>query len=644
MTIAPPRPSGTATRAQPTLRDIAVSMGLMDHQLDIFEFIVTNPYVGVWLGVGGGKTLSVLRALQVIRPQGHILVVAPPAIARSTWIDEIEKWGLPIKTRSLIVNERDKKLTREKRLQRYAEVLADEPTMYFINQELVDDLVNEMPIQDLPDGTKALTWPFQTVIIDESQGMKSHDSERFKAMALVRPAISRLIELTGTPAPNGLHDLWSQVYLLDMGQALGRNITAFRERWFTAKTNANGVPTKWVPRPGAEEEIYAAIDHLVMSAKNTSLLMPEKVVEDVFVTLPKEVLESYKDFKRELVLDVVNEGLIGLAGEKWDQWLLSAEPEAKVARDRLLAIPGIEDREVLRERMKNAGVQRLIEAKGQQMVTTIIAKNTGVLSGKLSQFSSGTIYTGADDVLAEVSGKSTGDVPAYEVVHEAKLDIVEQIVRDHGGRPVLLTYHFKSDREQLLSRLRSVGIGVEVFDGSRAMVKRWNAKQIQVMMLHPASAGHGLNLQGGGSTLVWYTLPFSLEHYEQAIGRLFRTGQTETVRIIRIIARGTQDDRMPGVLAAKAQVQENLLLAVQSPSQRAAATAASSAGAVQPAASASRAPRRRMLQPHELQARQVDAPVFRGRGSTDVDVRALAEEVADDLLEVNARLRATHVA
>ena len=94
------------------------------------------------------------------------------------------------------------------------------------------------------------------------------------------------------------------------------------------------------------------------------------------------------------------------------------------------------------------------------------------------------------------------------------------------------------------------------------MVRRWNTKQIPVMLLHPASAGHGLNLQDGGSTMIWYTLPFRLEHYLQTNGRLFRTGQTQPVTIHRLLAKGTQDERMPQVLAGKQQVQDNLIQAV----------------------------------------------------------------------------------
>src|SRR5262249_19747833 len=125
-----------------------------------------------------------------------------------------------------------------------------------------------------------------------------------------------------------------------------------------------------------------------------------------------------------------------------------------------------------------------------------------------------------------------------------------------------IAYHFRSDLEQLLARFKKAGVDAQAFDGSRDMVRRWNARQIPVMLLHPASAGHGLNLQDGGSTMIWYTLPFSLEHYMQTNGRLHRPGQTRPVIIHRLIAKGTQDERMPGMLADKQRVQDDLLDAV----------------------------------------------------------------------------------
>lgn len=584
-TTSPPRPSPIV---------------LKPYQQQIHDFLVGQPFAGAWLGVGAGKTLSTLRVLQTLRPIGHILVIAPVAIARSTWLDEIDKWGFPIRTKSLIVNENDRKLSKQRRLERFRDVFTDPPTMYFVNQELLTmasqgerlvvpvpgpspapgtssvaldfldvlrglgpstqeelvdgyrgrfvtgeapaksrvldavkeliseglaareasqcracdgsgchecrfGLVDQMPIQSI-DGRDTIIWPFQTVIIDESQGFKSHASERFKALKTVRPAITRLIELTGTPSPNGLHDLWSQIYLLDQGQALGKNITEFRNRWFVPKMVPNTTtPAKWVPTANAEAEIHQAITHLVMSAQNTNLNLPALTIQNANVTLPPDLMAAYKEFKRDLVLDVV--------------------------------------RSYLDE-----------DGKLTQTIESIVAENQAVLTSKLMQFASGTLYT-ADPEDPSTKGQ-------YEVIHDKKLEMAEYLVRNSGGEPVLIAYHFRSDLEQLLARMKKAGIDAQVFDGSREMVRRWNAQRIPVMLLHPASAGHGLNLQDGGSTMIWYTLTHNLEHYLQTNGRLYRTGQTKPVTIHRLIAKGTQDERMPGVLADKQQIQDDLLSAV----------------------------------------------------------------------------------
>ncbi|MFD2024123.1 MULTISPECIES: DEAD/DEAH box helicase [Promicromonospora] len=553
---------------------------LKPHQQQIHDFLVDHPFAGAWLGVGDGKTLTTLSVLQTVRPMGHILVVAPVAIARSTWLDEIEKWGFPIRTKSLIVDENDRKLPKAKRLARFRDVFTDPPTMYFINQELLtrspqktcttckgagghgnhpclgcqSGLVDQMPIQSI-NGEDTIIWPFQTVIIDESQGFKSPTSNRFKALKQVRPAVTRLIELTGTPSPNGLDDLWSQVFLLDQGQALGQDIDAFRDRWFVAKMVPGTTrPARWDPTEGAEAEIHQAISHLVMSAQNTSLQLPALTIQDTNVTLPSDLLQAYKDFRRRLVLDVVNEAVMRKAGAAYDDWLrTSHEPEAQVIRTHLSTLAG-DDRQVAYRDFRQSMIGDFVTDPDQALISTVVAGNQGVLTSKLAQFASGTLYT-ADPDDPSTAGR-------YEVIHDKKLEMAEYLVRNNGGEPVLVAYHFRSDLEQLLARFKKAGLDARVFDGSRAMVRRWNTKQIPVMLLHPASAGHGLNLQDGGSTMIWYTLPFSLEHYLQTNGRLYRTGQTQPVTIHRLIAKGTQDERMPAVLAGKQQIQDDLIRAV----------------------------------------------------------------------------------
>lgn len=440
------------------------------------------------------NTLATLSALALARPQGHILVVAPVNIARSVWIGEIEKWGFPLRTRSLIIDERDKKLTRAKRLERYAEVFADKPSMYFINNELITDLIKEMPVVK-EQGRKVIQWPFPTVIIDESQSFKNPSSQRFKALAKVAPAMSRVHLLSGTPTPNGLEDIWAQAFLLDQGKALGPTMTGFHETFFRPVMFQNNRPIKWELLPGAEAEIHRRVGHLIMSAENADIPLPDFSNDVVHVTLPKDLMDAYKDFKKQLVLDLVDP-----------------------------AQPG---------------------------VITITAENAAVLNNKLLQFASGTMYTGPNHDKD------------YVVLHDEKLQMADYLIRNAGGSPVIVAYRYRSDKQQLLKGLAKAGHHVEAFDGSRSMIDRWNSKSIPVMLLQPASAGHGLNLQAGGNTLIWYTLPDSLEHYSQANSRLIRIGQGEFVQIWRLIVRGTRDERMPELLERKDGVQTRLLDAVR---------------------------------------------------------------------------------
>lgn len=550
-TTIPVAPQSPPAAQSPTTRP-----PLLAHQQQVHDFLVTHPFAAVWLGMGGGKTSSVLTALETIRPIGHILVIAPVAIARSTWIDEIEKWSFAVRTKSLIVDDNDKKLTRAKRLERYEQVFTDPPTMYFINQELVEDLVTQMSSFTSPTGHPLMRWPFPNVIIDESQGFKSHSAKRFQALTAVRPAIQRLIELSGTPAPNGEHDLWSQIYLLDQGQALGENITTFRERWFTAKmVPGTTTPAKWITNPGAAQEIHQAIAHLAMSTQNTTITLPPLTIEDNVVVLSPALMDKYKEFKKELMLPIIDEAALLAAQNNYERWLATSTDDsaAKIRAD-LASVTDPDDRAQVHLKIMANQIQDFAVDPDQQLVLQVIAQNQAVLTSKLAQYASGTLYT-ADPDDPSTKGR-------YEIVHTAKLEMTQYLIDNNGGSPVLVAYHFKSDLEQLSKHLTKNKIDARVFDGSRAMIRDWNAGRIPVMLLHPASAGHGLNLQDGGSTLIWYTLPFSLEHYLQMNARLYRTGQTKPVTIHRLLTKGTQDERMPNVLATKQETQDNIIDAV----------------------------------------------------------------------------------
>lgn len=452
---------------------------LHDYQIFAKNFMLQHPYCGLFLKMGLGKTSIVLEGLYELNPNGHVLIIAPKTIARCTWANEIKKWNIPFRTQSLLVNERGKKLTKKKREEIFATIPTAPPTVYFINRDLIPKLVDYFP------GNK---WCFPIVVIDESQSFKSYSSTRFKKLASVRPYMFRLIELTGSPAPNGLMDLWSQIYLLDLGTRLGKNITAYRDVFFNPGIHVNGYPVTWELKYGAKESIYNRIGDITISMENKYIKLPELTFNDVYVELDDDERKQYKDFAKTYILDLAN---------------------------------------------------------GNQ----IEAANAAVLQAKLSQIASGAIYT--------KSGSHE-----YEIIHEHKLEVCEYIINDTDGS-VLIAYHFQSDKKMLLDYLSKHDIEAVVFDGTPEMEQKWNQKKIPVMLVQPASCGFGLNLQDGGSTLIWYSLSWNLEEYEQMNARIYRQGQTQPCVIHHLMTKHTVDERVLKALSKKDCSQKELMDAIQ---------------------------------------------------------------------------------
>lgn len=471
---------------------------LHDYQEFCKNFALTHPYCGLFLKMGLGKTAIILETLWEMNPTDHVLIIAPKTIARCTWQNEIEKWNIPIRTESLVVNQNGKQLTKKKRDQIY-DTIQPNPyaTVYFINRELIPDLVKRFPYQQ---------WPFKTVIIDESQSFKSHSSQRFKALKEVRPYIQRLIELTGSPTPNGLMDLWSQIYLLDMGERLGRNITTYRNTFFDPGLIVNGYPVSYKPKRymsneqgfpltdangqliSAQDIIYDRIDDIVISMDNSFIQLPPITYHNVDVVMTKDEMKLYKKFAKESILE-------------------------------------LQDGQVIE------------------------AKNAAVLAAKLSQMASGSIYTDAK-------------THTYQVIHENKLEMCEYII-NNTDTPVLIAYHFQSDKDMLLNYFKKQKMEAVLFDGSPEMQKAWNQGQYPIMLLQPASCGFGVNLQEGGSTLIWYTIPWSLEEYEQTNARIYRQGQSNHVFIHHLLTKHTGDPRMLSVVQDKDASQTDLLKAIE---------------------------------------------------------------------------------
>ena len=435
-----------------------------DYQTFATNFVLEHPACGLILDMGLGKSVITLTALWSLLLDsfdvGKVLVVAPKRVAENTWPTELKKWEhLDGLTWSLVLgSEKDRRAALQCRAK-----------IYIINRENVTWLVDNY------------RWDFDTLVIDELSSFKSSKAQRFRALKRVRPRISRVIGLTGTPQPNGLLDLWPQMYLLDMGQRLGRFVGGYRERFFLPDKRNREVIYSYKPKEGAEEKIYELISDICISMKAADYLdMPELVASRVEVQMNAKEQKLYEGFERDMVLH-----------------------------------------------LKDGDLD---------------AVNAASLSGKLVQMANGAVY---------------GENRKVHHIHDRKLDALEDIIEAANGKPLLVAYWYKHDLERIRQRfeVRTIDTPKDIAD--------WNEGKIPVALIHPASAGHGLNLQDGGSTIVWFGLTWSLELYQQLNARLWRQGQKHTVVIQHIVAAGTHDEDIMNALEKKDMSQTALIAAVK---------------------------------------------------------------------------------
>ena len=430
------------------------------HQKAGIDWIIDRPACGLFWGMGTGKTVTTLtaidRLLYDLMEDGPALVIAPKRVAENTWSKEADKW-------EHLQHLRVEKImgTAQQRLAALRDLTAD---VYVINRENVVWLVDIL--RSYPGG-----WPFPIVVIDELSSFKSAQAKRWKALRRVRGRIRRIIGLTGTPRPNGLEDLWPEVYLLDQGARLGRTLSAFRARYLVPEKMNGHIVYSYRPRDGAEAEVYDKLSDLCMSIKKEDVLqLPGQTYEDVLLAAPPALLKKYKTFERDRVMEC-------------------------------------------------------LDADGE-----IVAGSAAALTNKLLQFANGAIY--------DMDG-------GVHELHTIKLDALEELVEAAGGDPVLVLYAYQHDAGRIRRR-----IDCRALDKPED-IDAWNRGEIPVALAHPASIGHGLNLQEGGHIIIWYGLTWSLELYQQANERLNRPGQKSICRIYHLILQGTHDERVLQALSSK---------------------------------------------------------------------------------------------
>lgn len=269
------------------------------YQRYVTEKMIELPYMGAWLDMGLGKTVCTLTALHELKYHRFsirkALVIAPKKVAENTWSAEAAKWEHLQDLRLSVVLGTAK--------QRIA-ALCEPADVYIINRENTQWLVKYY----------GRDWPFDVVILDESTSFKNHQAKRFRALKAVRSRISRLIELTGTPSPRSLMDLWAQVYLLDGGERLGRTISVYREIYFVPDKRSRTTIFSYAPKEGADEAIYKQLSDICISMKSEDYLeLPDRIDHDIPVILDSKAAKAYRDLECNMLLEVSEEEIVTAA-------------------------------------------------------------------------------------------------------------------------------------------------------------------------------------------------------------------------------------------------------------------------------------------------------------------------------------------
>ncbi len=445
------------------------------YQTNMLRYAFSTPRCALFAGMGLGKTITALTLLQALDSlgEGPALVLAPLRVAASTWPREARKWrhlqGFHVQPIVGGTAQRER-------------ALATSAPVYTINYDNLPWLITHFYDRH---------WPFTTIVADEATRLKNfrlrQGGKRTQALAAVAHLahVQRFINLTGTPTPNGLLDLWGQIWFLDRGQRLGRSFSAFRERYFRARrVGADPHAVQYEALPGAKESILNAIADICYTVEAREHFdLREPIVREVLVTLPLPARRAYHEIEKNFLTELEN----------------------------------------------GANIE---------------AANTGAKVLKCLQIASGALYTAA-------AGK------AWHVLHTEKIDALRSILEEAAGAPVLLAYHFKSDAAEIKRAFPYA----KTLDQDPATIDAWNAGKILLLIAHPQSAGHGLNLQDGGNILVFYTCWWNLETYAQMVERIgpvrqAQSGHNRPVFVYHIIAQDTLDDMVLARLRSKASLQQ----------------------------------------------------------------------------------------
>ena len=439
-----------------------------DYQLRAIKLLLSQGSGGLLLDPGLGKTAVCLAAYKVLKKKGlapnGMLVIAPLRPCYSVWPKEIEKWLDFNDLTYAVVHDNDK-----------SQMLDLDVDIHIINPEGLPWLFDK----------KARRWKDWTILcVDESTKFKHSTTKRFRLMRHQFPRFDRRWILTGTIIPNGILDLFGQIFILDLGRALGRYITHYRNEYFHVEPWDR---YNYIPNHGAWETIVERIAPLVLrlSAQDYLQMPALPPIDPILVDLPEEAREKYRDIEEEFITQI-NEGVV-------------------------------------------------------------VAANSAVAGGKCRQICNGALYINPEH--------------DWVGIHDAKIEALEELVESLGGAPVLVMYEFNHDKERLLGRFGSttpvLGGGTSARRADQ-YIQEFNDGKIPIMICHPGSMAHGLNLQETCHHIIWFGLTWNLEYYDQAIARIYRQGQKNPVFVYHILARDTLDQKVMGVLGAKNATQKKL--------------------------------------------------------------------------------------
>lgn len=447
---------------------------LRNYQQKMLNHTLTHDRCALMVGMGMGKSLTCLELidlLNIIEPT-KTLILAPKRVAQSTWTGEQEKWQMPnIKIASLVGTPAQRK-----------KALESDANTHVINYENIEWLLSNIDKFD-----------YDLIIADESTKLKGfrtrQGTKRSKALAKVAFRAKRFILLTGTPSPNGLKDLWGQIWFLDKGERLGRTFSQFQDTYFMAIPLGNTGINKYEPLPESQEIIQNKIKDICLSLEAKDYFeLGDTIINNVYIDLPAGVRKQYEQLEKDMYLELIG--------------------------------------------------------------NDIDAVNAAALTTKCLQIANGALYVNEGKDFVEL--------------HDEKLDALESIVNESGGMPILVAYHFKHD----LARLQKRFPEARPLDANPQTIDDWNAGKISMLLAHPASAGHGLNLQHGGNILVFFSNWWNLEEYQQIVERIGATRQAQSgydrpVFIYHIVARDTVDAVVIGRRDSKKSVQEILMEAMK---------------------------------------------------------------------------------